>query len=269
MGWSTIVRVRSVVAVTGARGALGTAVVALLGGREIRPIDRRDGLELEDRRTLTRVLNGCDAVLHLAALHPLVAPPGADATTYQRANVGPFRALLEVARAAGVVRVVLASSTSVWADSPAGEPAAFYESADPANATDPYALSKRACEELLARDGVEGVVLRLARFARAGQDEDEVRKLYRAVDVRDAAAAVVLALDRAQPGTIFSVSAPTPFGRHDADELARDPRAAIRRATGREPSWAPSRVGSVVTCERARDVLGWRAAHPSALLSRN
>ena len=257
------------VAVTGARGALGTALLPLLADLVVRAIDRRDGVELEDRDALARALAGCDAVVHLAALHPLVAPRGADVRTYERANVAPFAALLEVAHAARVRRVVLASSTSVWIDAPPGEPAAFYESDQAANSEEPYALSKRECEDMLRGSGLEGVVLRLARFARPGSDEDEVRKLYRAVDTRDAALAVRLALDRAASGAVFSVSAPTPFRPEDAAQLARDPAAAIRLRTGHAAPWTPARIGSVVTSDRARDVLGWHARHPSALLTRN
>jgi len=259
-------RVEPPIAITGARGTLGTALVRLLSGRAVRAIDRSDGIELENRAALREALAGCVTVVHLAALHPLVAPANADASIYERANVVPFRALLETAREAGVRRVILASSTSVWRDAPPGESAAFYESDDPANSDEPYSLSKRACERLLAESGLGAVVLRLARFALTGDEEDEVRKLYRAVDVRDAAEAFALALDRAPAGSLYSVSAPTPFRRDDAANLVRDPRAVIRHRTGRDPLWTPARIGSVVTSERARSVLGWRARFPSALL---
>ena len=252
------------IAVTGARGTLGRALLPLLADRDVRAIDRADGIELEDRGALRIALRGYAVVIHLAALHPLVAPPDADVALYERANVVPFRALLEVARETGVRRVLLASSTSVWRDAAPGEPAAFYESDDAPNADDPYARSKHECERLLANSDLESVVLRLARFARAGNEEDEVRKLYRAVDARDAADA--LALDHAVSGAVFSISAPTPFRGEDAADLSRDPRAVIRRRTGRDPAWNPPRIGSVITSEHARSVLGWRARFPSTLL---
>jgi nucleoside-diphosphate-sugar epimerase len=93
-----------------------------------------------------------------------------------------------------------------------------------------------------------------------------VRKLFRAVDVRDVAEAFALAIERASADAVFSISAPTPFRQEDAVDLGRDPRAVIRRRTGRDPAWVPSRIGSVVTSERARTVLGWRARFPSTLL---
>jgi UDP-glucose 4-epimerase len=233
------------------------------------PFDRRDGQDLLDARVVRAALSGCDAVVHLAALHPLVAPPDADERTYEQANVEPFRALLELAREARVRRIVLASSTSVWRDAPPGQPARFIDEASPADATDGYARSKIACETLLTASGVGGVSLRLARFARSGDADDEVRKLYRAVDPRDAATAVVAARARAPDGSLYAVAAPTPFRPDDAALLSVDPRAAIRLRTGREPAWAPARIGSVVVARHTEHDLGWRCAFPSTLLSAN
>jgi nucleoside-diphosphate-sugar epimerase len=249
------------VAVTGARGALGQALMPLLGPEAV-PIDRLDGIAIEDGPALMSALRGCDAIVHLAALHPLVAPPDADTERYRRANVTPFVGLLAAARQLGVQRLLLASSTSVWNDA---KVRLVDESTEP-DATDPYASSKRACEGLLVASGLQGVRLRFARFARQGDAADEVRKLYRAVDVRDAAAAVVSALERAPRGSVYAISAPTPFEEWDMDLLASDPRAAIVHRTGKEPAWIPQHVGVVVRSLRAMRDLGWRCAYPSSLL---
>jgi dTDP-4-dehydrorhamnose reductase len=247
---------------------LGSEIVALLGATAV-PFDRRDGQDLRDARALSVAIDGCDAIVHLAALHPLVAPPDADDAAYRDANVAPFALLLVAARAARVRRVALASSTSVWHDAPAGQPARFLDETSEADATNGYARSKLACEALLAASGIGGVTLRLARFARAGDPGDEVRKLYRAVDACDAAVAMVAALDLAPNGALYAIAAPTPFHREDARLLATDPRAAIRERTGREPTWAPERIGSVVVTSRAQTELGWRCAYPSTLLRVN
>lgn len=248
------------IAVTGARGTLGRALLPLLHGRIV-PIDRADGIEIEDAEAMRAALRGCDVVVHLAALHPLVAPAGADVETYRHANVAPFAALLDVARDAGVRRVVLASSTSVWSD----ETRLVDESVAP-DATDGYAISKRDCEAMLRTSGLDGVTLRFARFAQAGDTADEVRKLYRAVDVRDAAAACVVAIDHARPGSVYAISGPTPFGASDVPLLATSPGDAIARRIGRPPPWVPSRVGAVVLSERASAELGWSCRYPSTLL---
>lgn len=255
------------VAVTGADGALGARVVALLGGRDVRPIDRVRGHELADPATYEREIARCDAVVHTAALHPLVAPAGTTTAGYREANVVPFRALLDVMRRQGVPRLVLASSTSVWLDASPGQPARFIDESTLPDAQDGYAASKRECERMARAFLVDTVVLRLARFARRGDAEDEVRLLYRAVDPDDAATATVLALDHAPAGGLYAISAPSPFRPEDAARLGSDAPAVIRERTGREPRWAPARIGSVVVAERAIRDLGWRPAHASPLIS--
>ena len=254
-----------VVAVTGADGMLGSRIANLLADRELRLIDRRRGHELAQGPTYADLIRGCDAIVHTAALHPLVAPPGTSAQEYAAANVVPFAALLEVARREGVGRVVLVSSTSVWKSAPPGRPARFLDETVPSDADDGYGASKRECEALALASDVPCVIVRLARFARRDDAEDQVRLLYRAVDPDDAAAAVAAALDRASPGALYAVSAPTPFQPEDAAALASDPGAVIRLRTGREPPWVPATIGSVVLSDRAARELGWQAAFPSPL----
>ena len=235
---------------------LGAALLPLLADREVVPIDRADGFPIADGDALRSALKGCDAIVHLAALHPLVAGAGVD---YAAANVAPFRVLLTAA--AGVRRVVLASSTSVWRDAPQGTPARFIDEDSPADAADdPYAASKLACEALLRASALYGVTLRLARFAAGESAEERVRRLYRAVRPADAARAVICALDRAVSGSMYAISSRTPFRIEDAGLLDRDPAAAIRLRAGYEPEWVPDRIGSVVLTNRAAVELGWSAS---------
>ena len=254
-----------VVAITGADGMLGSRLANLIADRELRLIDRRRGHELAQESTYARLIRGCDAIVHTAALHPLVAPPGTGPQEYADANVAPFAALLAVARREHVRRLVMVSSTSVWNSAPPGEPARFLDETVPADAVDGYGASKRECEALAWASDVPSIFVRLARFARRDDAEDQVRLLYRAVDPDDAAAAVAAALDRAAPGALYAVSAPTPFRREDAAALASDPRAVIRRRTGREPPWVPATIGSVVMSDRIARDLGWRAVFASPL----
>ena len=237
---------------------LGRALLPLLTDRALVPIDQADGLPITDGAALRAALAGCDAIVHLAALHPLVAHAGAD---YDAANVAPFRVLLAVAAATGVRRVVLASSTSVWHDAPKGMPARFIDEDSVADAADdPYAGSKLACEALLRASSLHGVTLRLARFAAGESAEDRVRRLYRAVRPADAARAVIHALDRAATGSMYAIASRTPFRIEDAELLDRDPAGAIRLRAGFEPEWVPDRIGGVVLTDRAALDLGWSAS---------
>ena len=253
------------VAVTGIDGALGRRVARLLADREVRGIDRRRGHELAEPSSYVSLVRGCGAIVHTAALHPLVAPASATARDYHEANVVPFEALVSIARREGVRRIVLVSSTSVWVNALPGEPARFLDESVLPDADDGYARSKRECERLLRDAAPEGVIVRLARFARRDDPQDAVRLLYRAIDPDDAATAVVAALDRAADGALYAISAPTPFAPADALDLGRDPRSVIRRRTGSDPAWVPGSIGSVVLADRASREIAWRAAFPSPL----
>ena len=233
---------------------LGTVIIARLGAAAVVPIDRRDGLELADRDAMRRSLDGCRTLIHLAALHPLVAPAGTD---YEAANVVPFRTLMEVALDVGVRRVLLASSTSVWTDAAPGLPCRFIDESTPPDGAGGYAASKLACEALLSESGIASTTFRLARFAQDDDPADAVRLLYRAVRPAAAAEAFARAVADERIEGLFALSGPTPFLPEDAETLVRDPRAVIRRRTGTDPAWVPDRIGSVIVTERAQRELGW------------
>lgn len=89
-------------------------------------------------------LEGVAAVLHLAAkagVRPSLEHPAA----YIDANVTGTARVLDAARRAGVGRVVLGSSSSVYGDA---TPAPFAEDAPAVTPISPYAASKRAAELL-------------------------------------------------------------------------------------------------------------------------
>jgi len=89
---------------------------------------------------------GVAAVLHLAAKAG-VRPSLEDPAGYAQANVTGTARVLDAARRAGVARVVLGSSSSVYGNA---TPAPFAEDAPALEPISPYAATKRAAE-LLAR----------------------------------------------------------------------------------------------------------------------
>jgi UDP-glucuronate 4-epimerase len=82
--------------------------------------------------------------VHLAALAG-VRPSIADPPRYARVNVEGTTNVLEACRAAGVKRVVVASSSSVYGARP-GATAGFREDDPCLTPASPYAATKRACE---------------------------------------------------------------------------------------------------------------------------
>ncbi|GHD51014.1 NAD-dependent epimerase/dehydratase family protein [Mycetocola manganoxydans] len=147
------------VLVTGASGLLGRAVAAELiaAGHEVRCFQRRpsgvsgatDALgSITDADAVASAVDGCDAIVHLAAKVSLAGDPA----DFDRVNVGGTRTLLDAARTAGIERFVYVSSPSVAhsGSSIVGDDAL---PADPAHARGDYARTKAEAELLaLAAD---------------------------------------------------------------------------------------------------------------------
>lgn len=149
------------VLVTGGAGFIGSNIVDGLladGGYRVRVLDnfatgRRENLthclgdieviegDIRDLETVEEAVGGVDMVLHEAALPSVPRSVKAPVTTND-VNVGGTLKLLSAAHKAGVRRVVLASSSSVYGD---GEQLPKHEGLTP-NPRSPYAVSKLTCE---------------------------------------------------------------------------------------------------------------------------
>lgn len=278
--------------ITGSAGHLGEGLVRALreGGHDIvgldlLPSEFTDEVgSVADRAVVARCMDGVEAVLHAAALHkPHVATHARQ--LFVDTNVTGTLNLLEEAAGAGVGAFVFTSSTSAFgrALTPGpDDPAAWITEEVVAIPRNIYGVTKVAAEdlcELFARDrGLPCVVLRTSRFFPEEDDREEIRSayddsnvkvnefLYRRVDLQDAVAAHLLALERARSIGFgcFIVSATTPFSRDDLVDLRRDAPAVVRRlfpeyeAEYRRRGWKmfPS-LGRVYVNARAREVLGW------------
>ena len=100
--------------------------------------------DLADLEFATRVVTGCDYVLHQAAI-PSVPRSVKDPITSNRANVDATLNVLVAARDAGVRRLVFAGSSSAYGDTPT-----LPKHEDmPINPLSPYALQKVVGEQYL------------------------------------------------------------------------------------------------------------------------
>lgn len=103
----------------------------------------------------------CETIVHLAAKAG-VRPSLADPTGYARANVVGTTAVLEAASAAGVARVVAASSSSVYGNN---TKVPFSETDDVNAPISPYAATKRSCEIIAsAHHDATGLPIAMLRF---------------------------------------------------------------------------------------------------------
>jgi nucleoside-diphosphate-sugar epimerase len=225
-----------------------------------------------DDALLARALEGADALIHLAALpSPLLGTPMEVFAT----NTGATFVALEAAGVAGVGRVAFASSISLLG-LPFGRPGlsplyAPVDESHPNIGTDPYALSKEVDEVTGAmmhrRHGYQVVALRisatapmalhLARQVEVARDPTHLsNELWAYLDVRDAARAFALAVERDIPGChVINVMAPDTYSALPTEELmARaHPTTPLRRPlVGRE---------SVFDTTRSRELLGFVAQH--------
>ncbi|HWH96464.1 MAG TPA: NAD(P)-dependent oxidoreductase [Baekduia sp.] len=241
--------------VTGSSGHLGEALMRVLtdGGRDAVGLDVLAGPfttitgTIADRATVREALRGVDAVLHAATLHkPHVGSHSRQ--EFVDTNVTGTLNLLEESVAAGVERFVFTSTTSAFghALTPGDRQPAAWITEDvvpiPRNV---YGVTKTSAEalcELVHRDhGLPVLILRTSRFFPEPDDRDEIRAaypdanlkvnelLYRRVDIEDAVAAHLLALERA-PAIGFDryiISATTPFTRGDAAALQVDAPAVV------------------------------------------
>jgi nucleoside-diphosphate-sugar epimerase len=165
------------VLVTGGTGLIGKATVERLveKGWDVRVIDLQPEAEIngaeyaqcniQNYDDLLKQTNGCDAVIHLAAIRSPILAPGHDVF---RVNAAGTFNVFQAAAAAGVRRVVQASSINALG--------CFYGTGDlnikyfpvdeahPTDTTDPYSFSKGVVEDIGAyywrREGISSVAMR-------------------------------------------------------------------------------------------------------------
>jgi UDP-glucuronate 4-epimerase len=231
-----------------------------------------------DRSALTPLVDGAQAVLHLAGLAG-VRPSFADPARYARVNVEGTAAVQEVTRESGIERFVFASSSSVYGNA---TPLPAREDAPAIVPESPYAASKRGAELIVGaicrrapamrcaalrfftvygpRQRPEMAITLFTRAVLAGRPvtvfgDGSMRRDFTHVD--DIVRGVLAALDRARPGfRVYNLGSGAPV---DLQALVQ----AIGEAAGEEPAVqrAPVPLGDVdatfAEIGRAREELGW------------
>lgn len=266
------------IAITGASGRVGSAVVAraLAEGHSVVCIDRvaphaPDSAFIEADLTrydeLAQALNGCDALVHLAA----IASPGhqPDHEVHNNNVVSSYNAL-RAAAAVGIRRVCQASSINATGGIYSRVPRYDYFPVDEQHPTyneDPYSLSKWMCEQQadsIARRfehmSIASLRLHGVRFERVNaQQFDHERNVIAAKHLwgwvlRDAVArACLLALAAPFSGhEVFYIVAPETMSATPSLEL-RDafyPQVPVRGDL--------SGTTAFYSCAKAARLLGWQ-----------
>jgi UDP-glucose 4-epimerase len=232
--------------VTGAGGNLGRATIPALqdAGHEVvafdfRPIETPTPFiegDVRDANAVGRAIDGCDAVVHAAALHGIHLAHWSPRDFFTINVDGSFN-VFEAARERRIDRFVLASTMGVYGESleaPADRWAWVHEGL-PTLPKDIYGASKVLAEELgrlHARTGAMRVVaLRFGMYVPATFEHYGFRLLFGGVDERDVAQSVLLALEHEPEGGFdaFDIMADIPFEPDDARAMHEDPLGVIQR----------------------------------------
>lgn len=269
------------IAITGGSGGIGRAVVALAleQGHQAVNIDRtppehpQPGVpfvwaDMADFDAVKAALDGCDALIHLAAIP---SPTGVPAHVVHNNNVvGSFNAM-QAAVEVGITRICQASSVNAIGHSYSHDPRYDYFPIDEVHPTyneDPYSLSKWICEQqadALCRRHEELRVASL-RFHWVVPDIAMPRRLYAdpALPGRSKSLWAWTRLEAAARACLLGVSAdftghhplfiigPTTVVDRPSLELAREhyPEVPIRGDLAGNAGF--------FDCSRAEQVLGWK-----------
>jgi nucleoside-diphosphate-sugar epimerase len=135
------------VAVTGAKGFIGAAACDRLraDGHDVVAIDLPEA-DVTDAAALERALDGCDGVIHTAA----IVDEDGDMNAFVRVNVGGTRNVLDAAEKNGVRRVVHLASVAIWGYEFDHD---LTEDAPTRTVGNPYIDTKAASERLALRRG--------------------------------------------------------------------------------------------------------------------
>jgi dihydroflavonol-4-reductase len=220
--------------VTGATGFVGSHVAGELRARGADVRDER--VDLLDHPGLRAAFEGCDAVVHVAALYSFDAP----AIELELANIGGTRTVLAAAGEAGVKRVVHCSTAGTCGPVP-GRPATEEDEPPAWELEVPYKRTKLAAERLALAGGAIVVnpttpvgegdrkptpTGRMIGGVARGRLRGYVATTgLNVVDVRDVARGHVLALEHGEPGQRYLLGG--------VDLSLADLFAAVARLAGR------------------------------------
>jgi UDP-glucose 4-epimerase len=274
--------------ITGSSGQLGREIAQqLISQHEVVGLDAVPGehtthvASITDAALIGELVHGVDAVIHVASLHaPHISQHSKQ--EFVDTNISGALHLLEAAAAAHINRFVYTSTTSVYGFAlvPGDDQAIWVTEDLVPRPRDIYDITKLAAEALCRHfaqaQGLPVICLRTSRFFAETAEAVARYRLYRGADVRDVAAAHVLAVtDQDIHFDIFNISARPPFVESDLPELLHNSDAVIRRyfpdaeRIFQRRGWQLlSSIDRVYVVDKAEQQLGYQPRHNFAELLR-
>src|SRR5258706_13564821 len=266
--------------IPGSSGQLGTQIARHLSKKnKIIGINVIPGpwtqhiINITDRPAVDALMNNIDAVIHIASLHaPHLSNYSKQA--FIDTNITGTLILLEAAARYHIRRFVYTSTTSLYGFTlvPRDQSVWVTEELRP-QPRDMYDITKITAEELCRHfafaEGLPIICLRTARFFPEPPELMAIYRLYRGVDVRDVAAAHVLAVTNQDiQFDVFNIAAHSPFQESDMPALLQDTTSVLQyrvpeavRFFARRGWSLPTSIDRVYVIEKAMQQLNYQPVY--------
>ena len=273
--------------ITGSSGLIGAVIAKRFAQEaEIIGLDIKPGPwttivgDITDSKLIESLVSQVDIIVHTAGLHAPHVGMRSE-SEFRQVNIDGTRILLEASLRVGIKRFIFTSTTSVYGCTSRTKDKAIWVTEElETNPEDIYDITKIEAENLCqgaSSAGMDVVVLRMSRCFKEPENLIAFYRLYRGIDVRDAAEGHWLAATRPLKGVhVLILSGKTPFKISDIKLLWKYPwRVIDERAPGfREAflqrDWEmPSRIDRVYVIEKAKSILGFKPKYDYRMFIHN
>jgi UDP-glucose 4-epimerase len=262
--------------VTGSSGQLGTVISSMLSKEHsVLGVDLLSGEftthigDITNRNFVLSATESVDIIIHTSSLHA----PQLDTHSREEfidTNIAGTLNLLQASIKNGVRRFIYTSTTSLYGNAMVSTKKAVWVTEDLLpRPRDIYDVTKIAaeglCEIFANKYGLPCISLRVSRYFPEPDYLKVIYRLYRGVDVRDAANAHILAMEVEQEGyEVFNISASSPFSRDDTQELLYDAESVLLRHFPdidrffNKKGWQlPPSIDRVYCIDKAKEILNY------------
>ncbi|MDO1448190.1 NAD(P)-dependent oxidoreductase [Rhodocytophaga aerolata] len=264
--------------VTGSSGQLGSTLVKQLrqAAYNVVGIDTvlaettSHLVDIRDKNQILSITQSVDAIIHTAAMHGKQYELNYPREEFISTNIQGTLHLLDACVVHGIKKFVYTSTTSIYGYAMVhGQEAVWVDESLPPDPRDIYDITKLTaellCRDYFEKEGIKTTVLRVSRFLPEPPRTTAIHRLYRGLDVRDGAAAHLLALKKTfNTFEVFTISAKSPFQRTDVSLLKTAPEQLLKNHYPEiyqvfvQRNWAfPASIDRVYAIEKAEKLLGY------------
>ncbi len=264
------------ICVTGSSGQLGAVICSLLSeehsiiGVDFAPGEYTSRLgDITDQEFILSITKDVKVIIHTCSLHaPHLKTHSSE--EFISTNINGTLNLLKGAVENSVRRFIYTSTTSLYGHAMVSTDRAVWVTEDLSpKPRDIYDVTKIAaeglCEIYSQHHDLACLSLRVSRYFPEPDYLTAIYRLYRGVDVRDAANAHILAMEKEMAGCeAFNISAEPPFSEDEIHELYHDaPGVLLRHFPNIEQVFAkkgwrlPKSIDRVYSIKKAKEFLDY------------